>query len=41
MKEHMVDFDEDLLENSREHIETFVKMGERIGFRRNQEEEQR
>lgn len=41
VKEHMVDFDEDLLENSREHIETLVKMGERIGFRRNQEEGQR
>lgn len=35
VKEHMVDFDEDLLENSREHIETLVQMGERIGFCKN------
>lgn len=41
VKENMVDFDEDLLENSKEQIETLVKMGERIGFCRNQEERQR
>ena len=40
VKENMVDFDKDLLENSKEQIETLVKMGERIGFRKNQEERQ-
>lgn len=35
VKEHMVNFDKDLLENSREHIETLVRMGERIGFCKN------
>lgn len=40
VKENMVDFDEDLLANSKEEIETLVKMGERIGFRKNQEERQ-
>ena len=40
VKENMVDFDKDLLENSKEQIETLVKMGVRIGFRKNQEERQ-
>lgn len=40
VKENTVDFDEDLLENSKENIETLVKMGERIGFQKSQEERQ-
>ena len=34
MQKDTVDFDDDLLENSQQGLETKVKMGERIGYRR-------
>ena len=40
-KEDTVDFDRDLLQNTEQGMETIVKMGERIGYRKMLDESKR